>query len=303
MSLKAALNPERKPSNPLEPNPMAENSENIAENASGDTRPKGFDYSYVKTVARIAVYDNLQSAPRVTEVEPAGTAEYIMSIASKTYEQARLMGGSIPFTIIQEVSENFIHAQFAEVVVSILDDGNTIRFADQGPGIADAEKAQIPGFSSAIEPMKRYIRGVGSGLPIVRDYFDGQQGTVTVENNIRAGAVVTISLNKKEGRAQPHSPQQQRAERTAAAEAPHRTTARLQSRIPLPPLSNRERDILKLILSEGEMRVTDISNELGIPVSSTHVALGKLEEANLLARGQNRARMLTDYGYDVAASL
>lgn len=280
---------------------MAENSENIAENGLENPLSAGFDYSYIRTVARIAVYDNLQSAPRVTEVEPAGTAEYIMNIASKTYELARLMGGGIPFTIIQEVSENFIHAQFAEVVVSILDDGNTIRFADQGPGIADAEKAQIPGFSSAIEPMKRYIRGVGSGLPIVRDYFDGQQGTVTVENNIRTGAVVTISLNKSEDRTQPPLPQ--RTERSTTTEPQRRTTSRQQKHVPLPPLSNRERDILKLILSEGEMRVTDISNELGIPASSTHVALGKLEEANLLERGQNRARMLTDYGYDVASSL
>ncbi len=46
-----------------------------------------------------------------------------------------------------------------------MDKGNTIRFADQGPGIAHKDLVQEPGFSSATEPMKRYIRGVGSGLP------------------------------------------------------------------------------------------------------------------------------------------
>ncbi len=47
---------------------------------------------------------------------------------------------------MREVSENFIHARFKEIIVSILDHGNTIRFADQGPGINFKDKAQLPGF-------------------------------------------------------------------------------------------------------------------------------------------------------------
>ena len=69
-----------------------------------------------------------------------------------------------------------IRDSFKEVVVSILDKGNTIRFADHGPGIPSKEKAQMPGFSSAVEPMKNYIRGVGSGLPIVREYLESSHG-------------------------------------------------------------------------------------------------------------------------------
>ena len=133
---------------------------------------QAYDFTYVPTIARIALYDDLRSAPRITEIQPATTAEYIENLASKIYEQAKLAGGTIPYTVIREVTENFIHARFAEIIVSILDQGNTIRFADQGPGINQKEKAQLPGFTSAIEPMKRYIRGVGSGLPIVREYLD-----------------------------------------------------------------------------------------------------------------------------------
>ena len=114
------------------------------------------------------LYDDLRSAPRVVEIKPADTAAYIEALASTVYEQSHGAGGTIPYTVIREVSENFIHARFKEVVVSILDKGNTIRFADHGPGIPSKEKAQMPGFSSAVEPMKNYIRGVGSGLPIVR---------------------------------------------------------------------------------------------------------------------------------------
>ena len=83
-------------------------------------------------------------------------------------------------------------------MVSILDKGNTIRFADHGPGIPSKEKAQMPGFSSAVEPMKNYIRGVGSGLPIVREYLESSHGTITIEDNLGTGAVVTVSLVREE---------------------------------------------------------------------------------------------------------
>ena len=158
--------------------------------------PKGgYDYTFVSSVARIALYDDLRSAPRVTEIMPAATPDYIEALASTIYSQARQAGGSIPYTVVREVSENFIHARFTEIIVSILDGGDTIRFADQGPGISDKEKAQLPGFSSAIEPMKGYIRGVGSGLPIVRDYLDFSHGTISIDDNMGQGTVVTISLN------------------------------------------------------------------------------------------------------------
>lgn len=160
--------------------------------------PTGFDYSFVETVGNIAIYDDLLSGPRVVKVQPADTATYIESLASGIYEYAREAGGSIPYTVIREVSENFIHAQFKEVLVTIRDRGNTISFADHGPGIPSKEKAQMPGFSSAVEPMRNYIRGVGSGLPIVREYLESSHGTITIEDNLGTGAVVTISLAQAE---------------------------------------------------------------------------------------------------------
>ena len=46
--------------------------------------------------------------------------------------------------------------------------------------------------------MKHYIRGVGSGLPIVKEYLDFSHGTITIEDNLGTGAVVTISLRAGE---------------------------------------------------------------------------------------------------------
>ncbi|MCI8469845.1 MAG: helix-turn-helix domain-containing protein [Eggerthellaceae bacterium] len=166
----------------------------IVEEAPLTEDASDFDFTFVPTTARVALYDNLRSAPRVLEVEPAETTQYIENLTSTVYEQARAAGGTIPYTVIREVSENFIHARFREIIVSVLDAGNTIRFADQGPGIPFKEQAQKPGFSSAVEPMKKYIRGVGSGLPIVRDYLDLSHGKITIEDNLGCGSVVTISV-------------------------------------------------------------------------------------------------------------
>ena len=43
--------------------------------------------------------------------------------------------------------------------------------------------------------MKSYIRGVGSGLPIVKEYLEFTHGTITIEDNLGSGSVVTISAN------------------------------------------------------------------------------------------------------------
>ena len=362
-----------------------------------DEHAEGYDYARVNAVARIALYDDLRSAPRVTEIQPAPTGEFIENLASKVYEQAKTSGGTIPYTVIREVSENFIHARFAEVTVSILDDGNTIRFADQGPGIPQKEKAQLPGFTSAIEPMKRYIRGVGSGLPIVKEYLEFSHGTISIEDNLGTGSVVTISLKEAPGAAEfapanelgrTESAPSETTVPLAAALAPsaqtglpavgsglggmpaagtpqyqaggvqplpagpsqyapayqagfppqqpyHQFQQQVQAQpyqqgypypaqqtsaylgqpaaaypqtqhaiAPLvPPLSNREREFLPIFLSEGALGVTDLVHLTGVPQSSTHVTLTKLEQAGLIEKTAGQKRILTELGYQVANSL
>ena len=250
---------------------------------SANTIKTDFNYSYVDATARVALYDDMKSAPRITKVSPAATDEFIEKLTTTVYEQSKLAGGKIPYTLIREVSENFIHAQFREIVVSILDDGNTIRFADQGPGIQEKEKAQQPGFSSAIEPMKEYIRGVGSGFPIVRDYLDDRNGSIIIEDNLTSGAVVTITLERK--RKQP----------TIKSETP--------LPIPMVPLNEREKTFINLLQREGELGVTELRDLSETPTSTTHNTLRKLEEAGLVEKLPNRKRTLSEIGYQVAATL
>ena len=256
-----------------------------------------FDFTYVPTTARIALYDDLRSAPRIIEIPPSDTISFIEALASKIYELSKMAGGDIPYTVIREVSENFIHARFEEIIVSILNNGNTIRFADQGPGILNKEKAQLPGFSSAIEPMKKYIRGVGSGLPIVKEYLNFSHGNITIEDNLGKGSVVTISIGEDAT-----TSQQEQSFNFGASKPNHGVLSQRKPQVIIPPLSPREKAFLPLFLSEGALGVTELSKLTDVPMSSTHLALQKLEQAGIVEKvGQKR--MLTDFGFEVAQSL
>ena len=249
------------------------------------------DYSRVSSPALIAVYDDMSSAPRVITVEPDETSSFIESLASTVYNYSKQSGGAIPYTIIREVAENFIHAQFREAIVSIMDEGNTIRFADQGPGIPSKEKSLLPGFTSATEPMRAYIRGVGSGLPIVSDYLDNKNGTITIEDNLINGAVVTISL-KPQNIANKEASQSQK-------QPSSNPTAFL-----VPPLNDREKNIILKIFSETILGVTEIHNLTGIPVTSVHSTLTKLEQYGIVDKQPGtKKRILTDFGQQVAKML
>lgn len=148
----------------------------------------------VRSPARVAVYDDAAAAPRVVVVEPSDVRTYLEEVTATVNRLAKEQGGSIPFTVIRECVENLVHAYFTAPTVSILDGGDTIRFSDQGPGIADKRLALEYGTSSATEEMKRYIRGVGSGLPYASQYMEDKGGSLTIEDNIQGGCVVTISL-------------------------------------------------------------------------------------------------------------
>ena len=149
----------------------------------------------VRYATRIAIYDDMLSTPRVLVVAPADIRSYLEEITNTVYRNMREQGGKISLMVIRELVENFIHAHFSEPVVSILDGGNTIRFADQGPGIGDKERAFEFGITSANTEQKRYIRGTGAGLPMVEQYLENAGGAISIEDNLNQGTVVTVSVD------------------------------------------------------------------------------------------------------------
>ena len=160
----------------------------------------------VGTPARIAVYDDAAAAPRVVMVEPKDVRSFLEEITATVNRLSHEQGGTIPFMVIREIVENFIHAYFKAPTITILDGGNTIRFSDQGPGIKQKDLALEYGTSSATEEMKHYIRGVGSGLPYAQQYMVDKGGSLDIEDNLGGGTVVTISTHPREEPPAPQAP-------------------------------------------------------------------------------------------------
>jgi anti-sigma regulatory factor (Ser/Thr protein kinase) len=238
--------------------------------------------------ALVAVYDALTAPPRVEQVTESGARDLIESLATRVYELSHAAGGTIPYAVVREVVENFIHAGFDEVVVSILDDGSTIRFADQGPGIPDKDRVFLPGFSTATEHMKRVIKGVGSGLPVARECLGFSGGTIEVEDNLGSGTVVTIRMNRRSS-----SPPTQTAEEAPGGADDIASVA----------LTLRQKQVLSLAMELGALGPTVVRRELGVGLSTAYRDLEHLADLDLLASDPAGKRALTDRGIRYLDSL
>ncbi len=267
---------------------------------------------------RIAVYDNLKSIPRIIDFNYVTIQHFLDEVPQKTYLFSRELGGRIPYTIIKEVVENLIHASFNEIVITIMQSGNHIIVSDQGPGIENKEKAFLPGYSSATKSMKKYIRGVGSGLPIVRETIIFSGGNVDITDNIKKGTVVSLRIEEGENIngniLQTGTIGHQAAQQGAAQGIKEpRTDAEPKTPVPSqkkdkPPekqkveefdslkLSIRQIKILSLVLELDETGPSKIAKELGFSLSTSYRELIFLEESGLLVMTESGKRQLTDTG-------
>lgn len=230
-------------------------------------------------LGRIAVYDSLVAAPRVEDVVAQDPSTFIETLAAKVYQLALDQGGRIPYTLIREIVENLIHARFNEVIVTIMDRGNTIRFSDQGPGIDDKDRAFQPGFSTAASSVKRFIRGVGSGLPIVKECLSFSDGSIDVEDNLGTGTVVTL-----------------RVESAGRQPAPEEPSAVSDARPRGARLSVRQKQVLSLVMELGSVGPSVVSRELRVALSTAYRDLALLEELGLIDTDGSGKRALTEEG-------
>ncbi len=226
--------------------------------------------------ARLAVYDSLAAMPRIIDLSARDCEEFTNLVSTRTYQLAQERGGRVPFTIIREVLENLIHACFREAVITILDDGNTIRISDQGPGIRDKAKAFQPGFSTATAEMKRFIKGVGSGLPIVGECLALAGGSIDVDDNLERGTVVTLKMP--------------RAAAPAAGEDPREDASGV------PRLTTRQKKVLFLVTELGAAGPSRIARELRVALSTAYRDLTCLESEGLVACDETGKRSLTAKG-------
>jgi hypothetical protein len=228
---------------------------------------------------RIAVYDTLTSPPRVIAVEEKDLPALIASLAEKTYHYCREQGGQVPYTVLQELMENLLHACFLDVVVTILDNGQTIRISDHGPGVDDKDRAFQPGFTTATAQQRAIIRGVGSGLPVARESLQFLRGVLTVDDNLGGGAVFTIKMPAH-----------------AAGPAAARP-------IPEVKLTNRQTKVLVLLMELGSAGPTAIARELGISSATAFRELVVLQDMGLIHSIGDGKRALREEGLHLLESI
>ncbi|MCL1879874.1 MAG: ATP-binding protein [Actinomycetia bacterium] len=266
----------------------------------------------IRTQARIAVYDDLLSAPRIIDVEPAPLLRFIENIAVISYEHSQKQGGRIPYSVIREIAENFIHADFKECTVSVLDHGNTVRFSDQGPGIEKKLLVQQPGVTSASTEMRRYIKGVGSGFPIVREYLDINSGNLSIDDNAVEGTVITLSI------ALPR-PYQGHHRGAVDSSVVNDTGFSGGSEKPAYPIASAGQQLsgaaepllvdartvqaLHTIEEIGAAGPTDLAGPLGVSAATATRVLQSLQDAGLVEKAANRKRILSNAGLQLLRRL
>ena len=226
---------------------------------------------------RIAVYTAAQSPPLVIPVDGLPPLDehlpaLIETLATRAYDLAREQGGQLPLEVFRELVANLVHAAFRGVVITILDHGNTVRFSDRGPGIPDKDAALRPGFTSADSRSKRFIRGVGSGLPLVRQTLANLDGELEIDDNLGRGTVVTVRLHGR-----PNIPLAPAA-------------------LPSYNLSERQLKTLLLAVELAPVGPTRIAEELGVSTSTAYRDLVFLEDAGFVTSGETGHRSVTEEG-------
>ena len=281
----------------------------VEENTNQDEKDAGSDNSLtVRYAARIAVYDDKAAAPRVVLVEPKDVRSYLDEIAATVNQLAHEQGGKIPFMVMREIVENFIHARFVAPTISIMDNGNTIRFSDQGPGIKEKNRALEFGTSSATEEMKSFIRGVGFGLPYAQQYMVEKGGSLTLEDNISGGTIVTLSTRRskdahiqtlptqeeaeellvnQDHQAVSHTPQavsQQPAAQTAAQTAAH---------LPNLVLTDRAKQVLHYLSEHEWVGATELTSTYGLSTPTWSRELKSLVNIGIIGKVGQKYKLTT----------
>lgn len=155
--------------------------------AFGDP-PSGSPYE-----ARLAIYREGDTLPQVVALSADDCLSLIDALCKRTLGASQERGGVIPLLALREIVENLLHASFRDVVVSVLADGSVL-VSDHGPGIPDKSRAMRPGFTTASPGLRRYIRGVGSGLNVAEESLRAIGGSLRVEDNLGGGTVVSLLI-------------------------------------------------------------------------------------------------------------
>ena len=273
----------------------------VEENTNQNEKDAGSDNSLtVRYAARIAVYDDKAAAPRVVLVEPKDVRSYLDEIAATVNQLAHEQGGKIPFMVMREIVENFIHAHFVAPTISIMDNGNTIRFSDQGPGIKEKNRALEFGTSSATEEMKSFIRGVGFGLPYAQQYMVEKGGSLTLEDNISGGTIVTLSTRcSKDAHIQTLPTQEDTEEapvnhqKQSIPRASHTVSQQPVTQLPNLVLTDRAKLVLQYLSEHEWVGATELTSAYGLSTPTWSRELKSLVNIGIIGKIGQKYKLTT----------
>ena len=257
---------------------------------------------------RLAIYESETAAPAVYDVAAVDPGSLLAELGARTLGWLSRRGSPLPAEAVLAVVENLIHAHFRAATVSVLPEGS-VQVSDQGPGIADKERAMLPGFTTASAEMRRYIRGVGSGLPIARRLVESVGGQLLLQDNLGTGTVVSL-----------WTPQAVRARAWSLLPAPARGPAapppapspagsppaagrpRLAQEAlfggppPGPGLTRRQLCILQFLQRSGPAGPSQVARQLALSLTTAFRELTALEAMGLAATESAGKRRLTRAG-------
>lgn len=273
----------------------------VEENTNQDEKTTDSNNSLaVRYAARIAVYDDKSAAPRVVLVEPKDVRSYLDEIAATVNQLAHEQGGKIPFMVMREIVENFIHAHFVAPTISIMDNGNTIRFSDQGPGIKEKNRALEFGTSSATEEMKSFIRGVGFGLPYAQQYMVEKGGSLTLEDNISGGTIVTLSTRcSKDAHIQTLPTQEDTEEapvnhqKQSIQRASHTVSQQPVTQLPNLVLTDRAKLVLQYLSEHEWVGATELTSAYGLSTPTWSRELKSLVNIGIIGKIGQKYKLTT----------
>ena len=241
--------------------------------------------------AKVAVYPE-NGEPEISEVFASGPRAASAKLTKMVARQVSTAGGSVPEAAVKEIVENLIHAGYEGVVISVFGGGNVVRISDRGPGIPRKDLAFEFGFSGASAEVIGEIRGVGAGLGIARAAAEKVGGTVTVDDNIGGGTVVTISMGNTV-----------RSKDTDRAGGPTPPRRRYPDAVPRMNISERQQRVLITVLESGEVGPSTVADRLEISVSTAYRDLSVLEEHGLVAGAESGKRCITPLGRDLVEAI
>ncbi|NLZ45601.1 MAG: anti-sigma regulatory factor [Clostridiales bacterium] len=116
--------------------------------------------------------------------------------SSDTKKKLKLMGVSpevvrkVAISMYEGEINMVIHANGGTIDVTISSDNIVLVLKDEGPGIANIDKAMEAGYSTANENIRSLGFGAGMGLPNMKKYSD----EMNVKSEIGVGTTVTITI-------------------------------------------------------------------------------------------------------------